>query len=126
MVDNNESQKEGKVKWEIDFPTCPHCGCKDTVMRQSWKAVKGELAPGLHLALRGTMVALVENAGMALALPFVPALIASYDICANPECGMERCVRVEVKTIDSRVIAAAMGVNIQSQQQRGPVGFRPR
>jgi len=106
-----EAQKDDKVKYEIDFPRCPHCGSTETVMREAWKAVKGGIAPGLHLSVKASMTPLTENIAMVLSLPFAPVLMVYYDICANPGCGIERPVRAEVRVMDSGKIAAVAGLN---------------
>ncbi|MDP2729112.1 MAG: hypothetical protein Q8O55_01360 [Dehalococcoidales bacterium] len=111
-----KNQKDDKVKWERNFPRCPQCGSGETVMRESWRAVKGEIPHGVYLALRSAAVPLTLTPATTLSLPFVPVLMASYDICT--ECGLERCVRVEVKTIDSRTIAAAVGLLPQPGPQK--------
>lgn len=83
---------ETEIKWPIDFPKCPNCGCEMTV---TWLACrelieKGIIKEGEFVSQRKLITPLVGAASVTLTMP---ALVTHYDICAK--CGLDYCTRAE-------------------------------
>jgi hypothetical protein len=80
------------------FEVCPVCGHKGTVVQERVEEliVEGKLPAGVKFATFSTITKLANpNRTLMLTGGTVPAVIAVYDICSNPKCGIMRCVMVQ-------------------------------
>lgn len=86
---------EEELKFPLEFNECPNCrGTRkvfNTVMEQ--EKAKGKIGED---AKGGTRTQMVIVADMRKTFLSAPALMITWDICAD--CGMEHCIRVDLTT----------------------------
>jgi len=84
------SEEEGTSYFPVTFEKCPHCGHTETLTKLAWQEeITGE-SRDMQVASRQAIVQLIDpRKGIGLT---ATALVLRFDICANPKCGLERCV----------------------------------
>ena len=81
---------EKNSRFPIVFDKCPSCGCEETLTKLAWDEEVDEDSKQIPVGHRNVVVQLVDpRRGPKLMMPM---LVMNFDICANPECGLERCV----------------------------------
>lgn len=88
------------MEYPIKFEKCPVCGCTETIINNEVKEAieAGKLREGKKIPAMITVANIFDPndpKSIMLISQEVDLIRSFYDICANPECGIMRCLFVE-------------------------------